>query len=125
MGRLLRLHPATFRIGRLVRHHPLDRSAFSEPHFVVSVPGDDSLIASVGDWPESLAADSTSWRMLVLEGPFDFEQSGILAPLLVALAEAGVPVLVQSGLLTDYVFVRSEQLEVAVQALAAIGATVQ
>ncbi len=61
------------------------------------------------------------WRALKMEGPLDLSLVGVLAGMLAPLDEAGVPVFVISTHDTDYVLVRSGQLEAAVAALREAG----
>ena len=61
------------------------------------------------------------WRVLGLQGPFEFSQLGVLLPIAEALANAGVSLLVVSTFDTDYVMVKHDQLESARKALVAAG----
>lgn len=64
------------------------------------------------------------WAVLKLEGPFAFTLTGILAAILVPLAEAGIGIFAVSTFDTDYVLVKQEQLDGAVAVLRAAGHTV-
>lgn len=64
------------------------------------------------------------WVSLVLEGPFEFTLTGILAAVLVPLAEAGVAIFAVSTFDTDHVLVKQDQLEAAIAALRSAGHTV-
>lgn len=57
------------------------------------------------------------WVAIKLEGPIDLSQAGVLAPLLMSLAEAGVPVFAISTFDTDHVLVRESTLQKAKAAL--------
>lgn len=57
------------------------------------------------------------WRALRVEGPLDFSLVGVLSSLAAPLAESGVSIFAISTYETDYVLVRSGELEVAVTAL--------
>ena len=73
---------------------------------------------------EAVPADARSeggWRVLRLEGPFEFSEVGVLASVVGPLAEAGVSVFAVSTYDTDYVLVKAEQLEAAVSALRSRG----
>lgn len=61
------------------------------------------------------------WRALRLEGPFAFDLCGVLASILVPLAEANVGIFALSTFDTDYVLIQEEALPRAVSALAAAG----
>jgi hypothetical protein len=61
------------------------------------------------------------WRCLMLEGPFSFSLTGILASVLDPLARAEVSIFAISTFDTDYVFVKNQQFQAAVTALSAAG----
>jgi uncharacterized protein len=61
------------------------------------------------------------WVGLKLEGPFPFAMTGVLTSFLQPLAEAGIPVFAVSTFNTDYVLIKREHLEQAVNALTEAG----
>jgi hypothetical protein len=75
--------------------------------------------------PEEVVPQSISrewgWRALKLEGTFDLSMVGILASVASPLAEAGASIFAVSTFDTDYVLVREEQLDLAVDTLRASG----
>lgn len=64
------------------------------------------------------------WRLFKFAGPFAFGETGILASVLAPLAAARVGILATSTFDTDYLLVKSVQLDAAVAALGAAGHTV-
>ncbi len=70
--------------------------------------------------PEGISRER-DWRALKLKGPFDLSMVGILASLASPLAEAGASIFAVSTFDTDYVLVREEQLDLAVDTLRASG----
>ena len=64
------------------------------------------------------------WRGLKVVGPLDFALTGVLASLASPLAEAGVSIFAISTFDTDYLLVREEQLDGAIEALRRVGHTV-
>ena len=67
----------------------------------------------------------TGWRMLQLEGPLDFNLTGILASLLTPLAKAGVSIFALSTYNTDYVLLKDEKVAIALPTLRACGHTIR
>jgi hypothetical protein len=65
------------------------------------------------------------WQALRVAGTLDFSQVGVLASLVSPLAEAGVSVFVVSTFDTDYLLVKSANVEKAAAALRAHGHTVR
>ena len=61
------------------------------------------------------------WVALMLEGPFPFAMTGVLASFIEPLAQAGIPVFAISTFDTDYVLVKAESLKTALTALGAAG----
>jgi hypothetical protein len=57
------------------------------------------------------------WRALQVEGPLDFSLTGVLASLTEPLAKEGISVFAISTYDTDFLLVKEEQLEAAIQAL--------
>jgi uncharacterized protein len=69
-------------------------------------------------------APAGEWRCLKVQGPLDFSLVGILASLAEPLAKAGVPIFVISTFDTDYILVKADNLERAIEALRSAGHTV-
>ncbi len=70
--------------------------------------------------PEGIKKNE-GWRGLKVEGPLDFSATGILAALVNPLAKEGVSVLALSTYDTDYLLVKEECLERAIQILSEEG----
>lgn len=87
---------------------------------VVGAPGERSAVCPAGAVPPGAPAEC-GWVALRLEGPFAFDQVGILASFVRPLAEAGVAVFVLSTFDTDLVLVKRAALERALGALESAG----
>ena len=83
-------------------------------------PDEFSIVCEEGSVPNEARAEK-GWVALKLEGPFPFAMTGVLTSFTVPLAEAGISIFAVSTFDTDYVLVKREQLNDAVQALAAAG----
>lgn len=70
--------------------------------------------------PEQVRAEP-GWRALSVRGPLDFSLTGVLASLAGPLAEAGIPIFVVSTYVTDWLLVRDDDLDGAVDALQRAG----
>jgi uncharacterized protein len=75
-----------------------------------------SVVCPEANVPEDVARER-SWRALKLEGPFELSMVGILSSVAAPLAEAGTSIFAVSTFDTDYVLVREEQLDLAIDAL--------
>lgn len=83
---------------------------------ITRTPHELSVVCRATDVPEDVRA-AREWRLLALRGPFAFDQIGVAAEFTSRLADSGVSVFVISTYDTDLLFVRSGDLERAVQAL--------
>lgn len=61
------------------------------------------------------------WRALKVQGPLDFALTGVLAALTAPLADAGISLFAIATYDTDYILVRAETLDAAINALRAAG----
>ncbi|MBN2548948.1 MAG: ACT domain-containing protein [Anaerolineales bacterium] len=61
------------------------------------------------------------WRLLQVQGSLDFSLVGVLASIAVPLARAGVSIFAISTFDTDYILVKADSLERAVDALTQAG----
>lgn len=83
---------------------------------VTRTPDELSIVCSASMVPSGVRSE-TGWVAIKLEGPIDLAQASVLAPLLMSLAEAGVPVFAISTFDTDHVLVRETMLQKAKSAL--------
>ncbi|HYW36693.1 MAG TPA: ACT domain-containing protein [Terriglobales bacterium] len=89
--------------------------------FCVVRTGDElSIVCAEDRIPDGVRAER-GWLALKLEGPFPFVMIGVLASFLQPLAEAEIPIFAISTFDTDYVLIKPEHLEAAVEALGAAG----
>ena len=89
---------------------------FGEFFSITRGHGELSIVCPQENLPEDLRAER-GWKCLMLEGPLDFELTGIMAALTTPLAEAGVSIFAISTCNTDFIMVRDCDLERAVLAL--------
>lgn len=110
-----------FSIHRLAPDATIPNQLFKGTVFALTRTVDElSIVCS-----QSLKIDSdkteTGWRCLKVEGPLDFSLTGILAGISQVLAEAEISLFAISTYDTDYLLVRSEQLDAAIFALRQAG----
>jgi hypothetical protein len=125
--RSLRLvvQPGDYSMCRVQEPRQMPPLRFGEDTFFAMVRTADELSVIC---PEDEVREGThaehGWRVLQLEGVFAFTEVGVLAALLQPLAQAGVGILAASTFNTDYVLVKGDQLQAAIQALRDAGYTV-
>ena len=83
---------------------------------VTRTPDELSIVCPEPNVPMGTAYEG-GWRALRLEGPFDFGLVGVLASVIVPLAENEVGILAIATYDTDYVLVAESQLDLATQTL--------
>jgi hypothetical protein len=83
-----------------------------------------SVVGPVEQVPYGVPVE-TGWRCLEVQGPLEFELTGILAGISAPLAAARVPIFVISTFDTDYVLVPGTHLERAVETLEGAGHLVE
>ncbi len=117
----LRTLPDSYAVVRL---HPgaelpewVDKGPFRS---VTRTEHEVSVVCRDHDVPEGESVDR-GWTVLEVTGPLDFSLSGVVASLVVPLAEAEMPIFVISTFESDYVLVRSADLARAADVLEGAG----
>ncbi|MEX1311049.1 MAG: ACT domain-containing protein [Candidatus Sulfomarinibacteraceae bacterium] len=87
---------------------------------ITSSDNELSVVCAADPVPDDVQ-HAPGWRAFRVRGPLDFGLVGILAGLSTTLADAGISIFAISTYDTDYLLVRNEQLEAAVEALTAAG----
>lgn len=119
-GLNLELLSEAFAICRLSADSPLPD--IPGGRFVSITRTDDELsLICVEDYVPAAARAEKGWRCLKVAGPLDFSLTGILASLANPLAGAGISIFALSTFDTDYLMVRSTDLEEALRTLAEAG----
>ena len=94
-------------------------------HFLARTDGELSLVCPTPDAPETTEAREDGWRGLRVAGQLEFSLVGILARLSSALAAAGVSLFAVSTYDTDYLFVKDEAYQKALDALRGAGCRIE
>ncbi len=122
MNHAFSVFPQSFVIAQLARDADLPNAALTSPGFMSITRTDDELsIVCAESVATGLARVDSGWRAIKVQGPFDFDQTGVLASFLDPLAAAAVGIFAVSTFDTDYILVKSMNLENAVEVLKAAG----
>jgi hypothetical protein len=116
---ILRVLPEPLVVARLAPDHPLPAPGIGF-WSVTRTHEELSLVCTLESLPTG-ALHEGPFRAFMVQGPLDFSLVGILSSLSGSLAKAGVSLFALSTFDTDYLLVRSEQLEAARGAFAADG----
>ena len=114
--------PQSFVIAQLERDAELPNAVLASPGFMSITRTDDELsIVCAEGAATGLARVDSGWRVIKVQGPFAFDQTGVLAAFLVPLAAAAIGIFAVSTFDTDYILVKSKNLENAVEVLKEAG----
>ena len=114
--------PQNFVIAQLERDADLPNEVLAAPGFMSITRTDDELsIVCAEGAATGLARVDSDWRVIKVQGPFAFDQTGVLASLLDPLAAAAIGIFAVSTFDTDYILVKSMNLENAVEVLKEAG----
>ena len=84
-----------------------------------------SIVCAASRSPGDCESSESGWRCLRVRGPLAFGLVGVLRDLSSALANAGVSIFAVSTFDTDYLLVRVQQLQLAIDALSRSGHRVE
>jgi hypothetical protein len=117
-GLTLSLLPETLAVARLPAGTALPGWIdWTDPFVTVSRTRDElSVVCPEARVPAEAQAER-GWRGFKVEGPLDFALTGILARLAAPLADAGISIFAISTFDTDYLLVRSGDLDAATAVL--------
>ncbi|WP_312957170.1 ACT domain-containing protein [Stutzerimonas nitrititolerans] len=114
--------PGSFVVARLEPNTDVPYTVLASRDFISITRTDDELsIVCSENVATDLAKVDQPWRAIKVHGPFAFDQTGVLASFLNPLANASIGIFATSTFDTDYILVKSENLEHAVQALQVAG----
>lgn len=120
----LELLPQTYAVCRLSPTASIPSWADGDGFVSINRTSDElSVVCSQQRVASGIQAD-LGWCCFKFQGPFAFDQTGILSSVLQPLAQAKIGIFAVSTFDTDYLMVKSENLEPCIQALRAAGHTV-
>lgn len=109
----------SFAIHSLSQNSQIPAQVFSAPIYFIAKTFDEISIVL----PQSVNIESDEvegdWRALEVVGPLDFSLTGILSSIATVLANEKISIFAISTFDTDYVLVKSNTLNAAVEALRA------
>ncbi len=92
-----------------------------EFYFIGKTDEEISLVCKTENTPENTAARDDGWRGFRIEGELDFSLIGILSKLSKVLADNDIGIFAVSTYNTDYILVKKENFEKAVNVLSQAG----
>lgn len=116
------LLPGRYAIARVPPESPAPAWAFASQGVasVTRTTDELSVVCLAALIPAGVRSDA-GWCCLKVKGPFAFDQVGILSSFAVPLAQAGVGIFAISTFDTDYILVKENQRDLAINALVSAG----
>lgn len=93
----------------------------SEYYFIGKTDEEKSLVCPVSEVPANAIKRDDGWRAFRIQGVLDFSLIGILAKIASVLADNGISIFAVSTYNTDYVMVKKENFQDALEVLAEAG----
>ncbi len=113
--------PGRYAVCRLGRDSPVPHWAFTGAFCSVTRNADElSVVCDESVVPNDIQHQA-GWACLKLEGPFEFNLTGVLTSVLIPLRDAGIGIFAISTFDTDYVMVPKTSLADAICALISVG----
>ena len=89
----------------------------AEYSFISKTDEEDSLVCSTSDVPSNVVERDDGWKGFRIQGVLDFSLIGILAGVAEILAESGISIFAISTYNTDYVLMKTEGYQKALDIL--------
>ena len=99
----------------------VDISSLGKPCFWGITDEEISLVCPTASVPGDAFAREDGWKAFRIEGVLDFSMIGVLARISSVLAAEGIGIFVMSTYNTDYILVKKENFDRAVDALSQAG----
>jgi hypothetical protein len=113
--------PGLYGIARLSPEVPVPNWATKGDFNSVTRAADElSVVCPVKNFPDGVRSQHR-WTCLKLQGPFAFEQTGVLLSFIEPLSSNGISIFAVSTHDTDYVFVRDDKTNAALDLLREAG----
>ena len=93
----------------------------SEYSFIGKTDEEKSLVCITDEVPANVIQRDDGWKAFRIQGVLDFSLIGILAKIAAALADNGVSIFAVSTYNTDYVLMKKENYQKALDVLKALG----
>ena len=93
----------------------------SEYSFIGKTDEEKSLVCLTSEVPPNVIRRDDGWKALRIQGVLEFSLIGILSKIAAILADYNIPIFAVSTYNTDYLLVKKENYEKAIQALEAAG----
>ncbi len=104
-------------VCRLEVNKPIPNWVIKSSFYSVTKTDDELSIVCLEEVVPAHIKSEKGWRAIKVDGELDFSQTGILASLAVLLTEAKISIFAVSTFNTDYILLKSDKLNKAVNTL--------
>ena len=93
----------------------------SEYSFIGKTDEEKSLVCITSEVPDNIIQRDDGWKAFCIQGVLDFSLIGILAKIATILADNGISIFAVSTYNTDYVLIKKENYQKALEVLQTTG----
>lgn len=113
----LKLLKVKYSVCRLNKNDEIPKWIFDEEFFSITRTDDElSIVCSQDKIKENIKCEK-DWRILKIEGPLDFSLIGILSRISTLMANDGISIFAISTYDTDYILIKEESINRAIEVL--------
>jgi hypothetical protein len=113
--------PGSFAVCRLAATTPVPTWAAQGKFFSITGTAEEVSIVCLASQVPAGTQHENDWACLKLEGPFPFSETGILSSFVQPLSDRAIPIFAISTFDTDYVLVKNDWVEKAIEVLQEAG----
>lgn len=113
----MRLLKENYGVCRLDKTELIPEWSKNSDFFSITKTSDElSIVCSQDSIPDNIKCEK-DWRILKVEGPLDFSLVGILSSISTVLKEKGISIFAISTYDTDYILVKNNDIDNAIESL--------
>ena len=113
----LKILKGAYQVAKLAPNSAAPENALCGEFFSVTRTEEELSVVCAQDMDFACESREPDWRILKIEGPLDFSLIGILSKISTILADDKISIFAVSTYNTDYILVKSKDLDNAVLAL--------
>jgi len=110
-----------FAVCRMAPGTTIPEWVTSSKFFSITRSADELSVVCDEECVPAGVRSEAGWACIHLHGPFPFQMTGVLAAILNPLAAANIGIFAVSTFDTDYILIKSDEVQAAEQALSAAG----
>ncbi|WP_066892270.1 ACT domain-containing protein [Clostridium nigeriense] len=113
----LKLLKDKYSVCRLNKNDEIPKWIFQEEFFSITKTDEELSVVCLQDKIKENIKCEKDWRILKIEGPLDFSLIGILSRISTLMANNGISIFAISTYDTDYILIKEESINKAIEVL--------